>query len=264
MPKTCAPGGAGGAQAGAAVLEGERARRGGAERRPSPPGRGRGRASARAHSSPMTSVGRRAARPAAASMASALRRGALVTTAVPMPFGLGPVEEGVDAGERLDAGGERCRGTSPPCGRGWRRVLAGEVAAEDVGVGVAHDVGAVLGEAEVAAALGQDRDEGGVVQVVGVDQRAVEVEEQRGPASCPGAAGARGDGAGVVGGGGDAAEREEVDARRWRSRGAPPCGRRASARTRSGSKGSMSLREVGGAALQHAHARRRRRRTWRT
>ena len=53
--------------------------------------------------------------------------------------------------------------------------------------GLAHDVGAVLGEAEVAAALGEDRDEGGVVQVVGVDQRAVEVEEERRPghASAP-------------------------------------------------------------------------------
>ena len=70
---------------------------------------------------------------------------------------LGPVEEGVDAGDGLDAGGEARRGTSPPCGRGWRGVLAGEVAAEDVGVGLAHDVGAVLVEGQLAAALGQDR-----------------------------------------------------------------------------------------------------------
>ena len=113
-------------------------------------------------------------------MASALRRGALVTTAVATPFASAQSSRAWTPGERLDAGGERVaehRLLAVEDGGG----LAREVAAEDVGVGVAHDVGAVLGEAEVAAALGQDGDEGGVVQVVGVDQRAVEVEEERGP-----------------------------------------------------------------------------------
>ena len=91
----------------------------------------------------------------------------------------GPVEEGMDAGDGRYAGGEGVaehRLLAVEDGG----VLAGEVAAEDVHVRVAHDVGAVLGEGEVAAALGQDLDEGGVVQVVGVDQRAVEIEEERG------------------------------------------------------------------------------------
>ena len=111
-------------------------------------------------------------------MARALSRGALVTTAQPTVVGVGPVEQRVDAGDRRHAGGEAVaehRLLAVEDGG----VLAGEVAGEDRVVGVAHDVAAVFGQRQLAAALVEDRDEGGVVQLVGIDEGAVEVEEER-------------------------------------------------------------------------------------
>ena len=46
-------------------------------------------------------------------------------------------------------------------------------------VRLAHDMGPIVLEAQTLAALGKDRREGRVVQMVAVDQRTVQIEEQR-------------------------------------------------------------------------------------
>ena len=100
----------------------------------------------------------------------------------------------------------------------------------------------------VAAALGEDRDEGGVVQVVGVDEGAVEVEEQRRCASCPRPA------------------RAAARQRRRRSRWSRRCRRAGrSARARSAKSGCAALwrgelgQELGRLERQHQLASGRRR-----
>jgi hypothetical protein len=91
---------------------------------------------------------------------------------------LGPVEQRVDAGDRLHRG-RQAVAEHRLLAVEHADVLAGEEAGEDGVVRLAHDAGAVFVEAEVAAALGHDGAERGVVQVVGVDEGAVEVEQQR-------------------------------------------------------------------------------------
>ena len=93
------------------------------------------------------------------------------------------------------------------------------------------------------------------MQVVGVDQRSVEVEEERGRRRHASARRWRGGRrAGVVGGGADAAEREEVDARDRRRRVRGLVGGELGEEARR-VEGEHEPGQVGGAALQHAQDR---------
>jgi hypothetical protein len=69
--------------------------------------------------------------------------------------------------------------------------MAGKEEGGDLGVGVAHHPVLVVLERERAAGrLGEHLAEGRVMQRVGVDQRAVEIEEQADPAHARARAGA--------------------------------------------------------------------------
>ena len=172
----------------------------------------------------------------------------------------------MDAGDRLDAVGEARRGTSPPCGRGWRRPRRGSSGRGWRRCGWPMMWRAVLVERQLAAALGEDRRRrrrGAGGRCRRGCRRGRRGARPAGVMPARGAAAAA-SGAGVVGGGADAAEREEVDALDRRSRGSRPCGRRARRGTRSARTGSISLVRSAARRCSTREATGRRRRSWRS